>query len=174
MKTTENQNLLTYSHEEIEEILQIAIARQSLSHNDQGSMTQEQLWEIAMELGIDHDTITQVQKDWHQKQLMQQKRNEFNAYRREEFQNKFIRFSIINLFLMAINLLGAHQLSWSLYVVLIWGLFLALNGWETFVTKGDNYEKAFNSWERKIQLKDYLLNLWGKAQNFMKSLHHQD
>jgi len=43
MKTTENQNLLTYSHEEIEEILQIAIARQSLSHNDQGSMTQEQL-----------------------------------------------------------------------------------------------------------------------------------
>jgi len=127
-----------------------------------------------MELGIDHDTITQVQKDWHQKQLMQQKRNEFNAYRREEFQNKFIRFSIINLFLMAINLLGAHQLSWSLYVVLIWGLFLALNGWETFVTKGDNYEKAFNSWERKIQLKDYLLNLWGKAQNFMKSLHHQD
>ncbi len=174
MKTTENTSTLTYSHDEIQEILQIAIARQSLSQNDQESMTQTQLWEIATELGINHDTIINVEKDWHEKQLIQQKRNEFNAYRREEFQYKIIRFSIINLFLMAINLLGAHQLSWSLYVALMWGLFLALNAWQTFETKGEKYEKAFLNWERKSQFKEYLLNIWGEIQQFIQSLKNQD
>jgi hypothetical protein len=174
MKNSDNQSNITYNQEEIQEILQIAIASQSLSHNDQGEMTQEQLWEIAVELGIDRNTITSVEKDWQQKQLIQQKRNEFNAYRREEFQNKIIRFSIINLFLVAINLLGAHQLSWSLYIVLIWGLFLALNGWQTFETKGENYEKAFLNWERKYQLKESFTNLWQKLQQFMQSLINEN
>lgn len=171
MKTSEEQSALTYNQEEIQEILKIAITRQSLEQKDHSEMTQAQLWEMAQELGIDLQTITQVEKDWQEQQLIQKKQEQFNLYRRQEFQNKVIRFSIINIFLIALNLLGAHQLSWSLYVILIWGLFLALKAWQTFDSKGETYEKAYLNWERKIQLKESFTNLWDKLQQFMQSLN---
>ena len=162
MKTSDVKSSLIYDQDEIQEILQIAIARKSIPENDHNEMTQEQLWEIAEELGIDINTITEVEKDWQEQKLLQEKRNQFDFYRRQEFQNKIIRFSIINFFLMALNLLGAHQLSWSLYIALIWGMFLTINAWQTFTNKGEAYKTAFSRWERKSIIKNYFASFWDK------------
>ena len=49
MKTNDVESSLTYDQEDIQEILQIAIARKSIPENDKNEMTQAQLWEIAEE-----------------------------------------------------------------------------------------------------------------------------
>ncbi len=49
-----------YTTEDIQQILQIAIARQG--EDDQ--LTREQLWEIAQELDLDPQSIQAAESDW--------------------------------------------------------------------------------------------------------------
>ena len=69
---------------------------------------------------------------------------------------------------MSLNLLGAHQLSWSLYIALIWGMFLTINAWQTFTNKGEAYEIAFSRWQRQSLIKNYFTSLWDKLKEYMQ------
>lgn len=162
MTASENKITRSYHQEDIQQILQIAIARQAY----EGEFSREQLLEIAAELEISPECLQVAEREWLAQQADLQKRQDFNAYRRGQLQKRFGNYAIVNSFLVLLNLVNAGELSWSLYILLFWGLGLGLNAWNTYQSKGEEYERAFHKWHRQHQLKQSLntaLNKWLKA-----------
>ncbi|MEM6611176.1 MAG: 2TM domain-containing protein [Cyanobacteria bacterium P01_C01_bin.72] len=150
----------SYSQEDIQEILQIAIA----NHHTEEELSRQQLWEIAAELDIDTNTIQAAEKGWLTKKEGDRLRSQFNLVRRQRFQQKLVKFAIINTFLVFLNLLIAGTLSWSLYVLLSWGLGVALNGWKAYQTSGEEYEQEFQRWSFQNDVKQTVATVWTKVQ----------
>ena len=162
MTVSETKITRSYQQEDIQQILNLAIARQASG----GEFSREQLVEIAAELGISTDTLQDAEQEWLVQQKEGQKRKEFNAYRRSKFQKRFGKYAIVNSFLVCLNLVSAGQVSWSLYILLFWGLWLGLGAWNTYQLKGEEYEQAFRKWYRKHQLTQSIytrINNWIKA-----------
>ena len=147
-----------YSSEDIQHIIQIALARQG--EDDQ--LTRKQLWEIADELNIDLQTLQAAENQWLQYQTTSQKRQAFDLYRRNEFKQKTVKYLIVNGFLLFLNLMSTGGLSWSLYVLLFWGCGLALDWWKTFHCKDEEYERAFQRWSFRNEVKQTFDSIWQK------------
>ncbi|HCF25746.1 MAG TPA: hypothetical protein DEV81_00650 [Cyanobacteria bacterium UBA11049] len=139
----------TYYQEEIQQILQIAIARQAY----QGEFTHEQLLEIATELEISPECLQAAEKEWLLQQSDNQKRQDFHQFRRGKLQKRLGKYAISNSFLLLLDLVSGSGISWSLYILLFWGLFLGLDVWNNFSSQGEDYEKAFQKWQRDRQIK---------------------
>jgi hypothetical protein len=148
----------SYSQEDIQQILQIAFNRQP----DKEEWTREQLWEIAAELNIEPGALVSAEQDWLNNKLAAEKKQDFDRFRRDRFKQKAARYLIVNIFLLSLNLIGTHTLSWSLYILLFWGLGLALSAWNTFALKGQAYEEAFQHWKFKDEMKQSMASLWDK------------
>ena len=148
----------SYSQEAVQEILYLAMTRKS----EQGELTREQLWEIAAELNIDNDSLVAAEQDWLSHQSLERKRSEFNRYRQEQFRQKFIRYLIVNGFFFTIDFLATGMLTWSRFILLIWGLVLVLDAWKTWQTQGEAYEQAFQRWNLKNEMKQSLASLWNR------------
>ena len=161
--TIPNNNITrSYQQEDIQHILNIAIARQASS----GEFSREQLVEIAAELGISTSTLQEAEQEWLAQQKEGLKRQEFNCFRRRKLQKRFGKYVIVNSFLVCLNLLSAGEASWSLYILLFWGLGLGLDTWNTYQLKGEEYEQAFRKWYGKHQLTQSIynrINNWLKA-----------
>lgn len=155
----------SYNQEDIQQILQIAIARQS----DDTEFSHAQLLEIAQELEITPECLQIAQTEWLSRQSAIRQRQDFDLYRRSKLQKRFGNYAIANSFFVLLNLVNAGELSWSLYIVLFWGLGIGLNAWNTYQSKGEDYEKAFQKWYRQNQLKQSVntvvdnINKWLKA-----------
>lgn len=142
----------SYHQEDIQQILQIAIARQAY----EGEFSRDQLLEIAAELEISPDCLQAAEQEWLSLQTDTQKRQEFNRYKLRKLQKRLGNFVIINAFFILLNLVSAGDVSWSLYILLFWGLFLGLEIWNTYQTRGEEYERAFQIWKRTHQIKQSL------------------
>lgn len=153
----------SYQQEDIQQILNIAIARQV---ND-GEFTRDQLVEIASELGISTATLQEAEQEWLVQQKEGLKRQEFNRFRRGKLQKSVGKYVIVNGFFMGLNFLSAGEVSWSLYILLFWGLGLGLNTWNTFQLQGEEYEKAFRRWYRKHQIAE---SIYSRINNWMKAM----
>ena len=154
----------TYQVEDIQEILQLAIAQREAD----SELTRTQLEEIAADLGIPQTDLVLAEETWRSQKIVSRKKQEFNLYRRDILKNKTIRFGIVNMFLLGINTVDAGSPSWSLYILLVWGLFFSLKSWQLWQTSGEKYETEFERWDRKTQLKESVQTLWQKAQQFLK------
>jgi hypothetical protein len=149
----------SYHQADVQQILQLAIARQAQSDE----ISRAQLVEIAEELGISYQDLQLAEQEWLALRGEAQERQAFNLYRRHRFRQHATKYAIINVFLVLLDFVSAHALLWSPYVLLIWGLLLALNAWKTFQQKGDEYEEAFQRWRRQRLLKQSVntfLNRW--------------
>lgn len=155
----------TYQQEEAQQILQLAFTRQT----EQGELSRSQLLEIASELGISPDCIEAAEHDWQQQQLVSQRHQAFDADRRQQLYHKLGKYSIINIFLISLDWLTGGTVSWSLYILLISGLLTSLDAWKVYQLKGQAYEQAFQSWERKHQIKRSLGLLWENVQKFLQA-----
>ena len=89
----------SYSQEEIQEILQLAIAR----HHTEEELSRQQLWEIAAELEISDSIIQSAERDWLARKALDSQRRSFDLHRRQKFQQKLTKFAIINTFLILFN-----------------------------------------------------------------------
>jgi len=161
MTASETKITRSYHQEDIQQILQIAIARQAY----EGEFSRAQLLEIAAELEISPDCLQIAEQEWLSQQGKLQQRQAFNTYRRSKFKQHFGNYVIVNSFLVPLDLVSTHHLSWSLYVLLLWGLGLGLDAWNTFQSEGEEYERAFQKWYRKHQLRQSInsvLNKWLK------------
>ncbi len=138
-----------YRQDEAQQILQLAIARQA--RNDE--LSRAQLLEIAEELGISPDEIQVAEGEWQARKVEAEQRQAFNALRRSKWQRQAVNYLIVNAFLVLLNLVTGHTLSWALYILLGWGVGLALGAWRAYQTQGEEHEKAFQFWRRKRQLK---------------------
>lgn len=164
MTIFETQITPSYHQEDIQQILNLAIARQA----NGGEFSREQLVEIATELGISTDTLLEAERDWKIQQGEQQKRSEFNLYRRGKLQKRVGKYLIVNSFLVGLNFVSVGELSWSLYILLFWGLGLGLGAWNSYQLQGEEYEQAFRKWYRKHQIAQSIytrINNWIKAAN---------
>ncbi len=150
----------SYSQEDLQQILNIAIAR----HHTDEQLSRQQLWEIASELDISNAIIQAAEKDWLEQKLVDRQRHAFNLYRRQKFKQKFTKFAIVNIFLVSLNVIAAGSLSWSLYILLFWGLGIALNGWKAYQTQGEEYERAFQRWSFQNEVKQTVSTVWTRLQ----------
>src|SRR4028118_1350821 len=95
MTVSETKIIRSYHQEDIQQILNLAIARQASG----GEFSHEQLVEIAVELGISAETLQEAEQEWLVQQKDGQKRQEFNSYRRSKLQKRFGKYAIVNSFL---------------------------------------------------------------------------
>jgi hypothetical protein len=134
------------------------------------------LWKLLTELGISTETLLEAEREWLVQQGEQQKRAEFNLYRRGKLQKRVGKYLIVNSFLVDLNLVSAGELSWSLYILLFWGLWLGLGAWNTYQLQGEEYEQAFRKWYRKHQLTQSIytrINNWIKASAEVNRFDHR-
>ena len=150
----------SYSPEEIQEILQLAI----VNNQTDDQLSRQQLWEIASELDISDSAIQSAERNWLQKKTIDRQRRAFNLQRRQKFKQKLTKFAIINTFLVSLNLMAVGTISWSLYVLLFWGLGIALNGWKAYQTHGESYEREFQRWSFQNEVKQTVATVWTKLQ----------
>lgn len=158
MSEIQSQAPQFYSQEDIQQILHLALARKT----DKEELSRDQLWEIAAELDIDPQSLQSAEQEWLSQKAMISKRQAFTRFRREQFKQKAVRYGIVNGFFLSLNILSAGTLSWSLYIILLWGLGLSLEGLKTFQTKGEAYEQAFQRWKLKNEMKESMANLWDR------------
>ncbi|MEM8721585.1 MAG: 2TM domain-containing protein [Cyanobacteria bacterium P01_G01_bin.39] len=150
----------SYNQEDIQQILQLAIAK----HHTEEELTRQQLWEIAAELDISNATIQEAERDWLDQKVIDRQRRAFDLHRRQKFKQKLTKYAIVNTFIVSFNLIVAGTLSWSLYILLFWGLGVALNGWKAYQSKGEDYEKAFQRWSFQNEVKQTVATVWTKLQ----------
>lgn len=158
-----SHTLRYYTQEDVQEILQLAISRQVNDNNQEFSY--QQILEIAAELQISPDTLQQAERDWLVKQSEVEQREAFNIYRRSKFKKRLGNYAIMNIFFLAINSISGG-ISWSLYILVGCGLAISLDIWNTFQTKGEDYEIAFQRWNRNHQIKQTIntvLSRWLKV-----------
>jgi 2TM domain len=163
MATNESQINQIYGSEDAQAILQIAIAQKE----ENGELSRVQLFEIAAELGISEQDIVAAEQQWLVNRGEFAQKQAFNTYRRSKLRKNLTKYGIVNSFLVLLNLLAAHELSWSLFILLIWGLGLSLNAWNVYQTEGEDYEQAFQRWRLKKQVGE---SLGTAADKFMKWL----
>ncbi|WP_365939910.1 2TM domain-containing protein [Moorena sp. SIO3I8] len=164
MSVFETKITHSYNQQDIQQILNLALARQEMVEE----FSREQLVEIAAELGISIHTLLEAEREWLAQQQEQQKRNEFNSYRRSQFKKSFGKFVIVNSFLVAINLINVGYLSWSLYILLFWGLWIALRAWNTYQIQGEDYERAFQKWKVQNQVKQIAQSTYTSLKNWIQ------
>jgi 2TM domain len=153
MNSSENKAITTYSQEDIQQILNLALTRKNTTGDLEFS--RQQLVEIADEMDIDLSTLQAAELDWAKSQITSQQKAEFDLYRHQQFQKGLGRFAITNSFLVAINLvaIGGTGFLWSLGVLGFWGLGVALNGWSVYQLKGEEYDSKLQNWNSKRKIR---------------------
>ncbi len=165
MTTNDSQISQVYGSEDAQGILQIAIARRQ----DEGELTRVQLFEIAAELGISEQDIVASEQQWLATRGEFAEKLAFNRYRRGKLQKNVTKYGIVNSFLVLLNLAGSHELSWSLFILLTWGLGLSLNAWNVYQTEGEDYTQAFQRWRLKKQVGESIGTATDKFMKWLQS-----
>jgi hypothetical protein len=153
MNSAENSAITTYNQEDIQQILNLALTRKNTTGDLEFS--HQQLVEIADEMDIDLNTLQAAELDWAKSQTSSQQKAEFDLYRHQQFQKGLGRFAITNTFLVGMNIvaIGGTGFLWSVGVLGFWGMSVALNGWNIYQLKGEEYDRQFQNWisKRKIR-----------------------
>ncbi|MGF1600484.1 MAG: 2TM domain-containing protein [Thermosynechococcaceae cyanobacterium] len=144
----------SYRQEDIQEILNLAIAQQVYN----GEFSRDQLLEIAAEMEISAESLQQAETLWRQQQNHALQRQSFDEYRKSRLKRRVGRYAIVNTGLLLLNSLTGLSVLWSAYIALIWGLKLSLNAWNVYHTQGEAYENAFRRWNRQ-----HLVRTWVQA-----------
>jgi 2TM domain len=138
-----------YNEEQVTQILRHALTKQSSTHN----LSREQVCEIATELGVSHADFLAAEQKWLEQQQKNSELAEFDIYKRKNLRDRALKYAIANSFLVSINLflIDSGHLTWSLWVVLIWGLGLSLDTWTTYHKDSEGYAKQLAKWQRQQQ-----------------------
>lgn len=138
-----------YASEDAQQILQIAITKET----EVGELSRHQLAEIASELGIAAETLWSAEREWLSLKGEAAEQFVFNQQRKQKFHHHLVRYSIINGFLILLDLLTGSGLGWSFFILLPWSTGLALHGWQTYQLSGYRYQTEFENWQRRQRVK---------------------
>lgn len=141
-----------YSNVEVEQILKIAL--QKRQNND--SISADNIYEIAKELNIDKSPVQSAINDFENNIDINKLREEFVKKRRKRFFEHLTTFCAVNSFLVILNLLTSHTISWSVFPLLGWGLGLFLNAMSTLVYKEEDFQKFYLNLQRKRSKKNFV------------------
>jgi hypothetical protein len=157
MVSSEGFENRVYTQEEIQQILNLAIAQ----HAYEGEFSRAQLLEIAEDLAIPSAVVHQAERAWMQSSDERLQRDAFNQHRRAELKQKLVRFGIVNAGWTTLNLLVGVHFLWSLYVMVLvcWSMALGLKTWNIFQVDNEAYERAYQRWRRRHQVRK-VVNNW--------------
>ncbi|BAY60279.1 hypothetical protein NIES22_03370 [Calothrix brevissima NIES-22] len=161
MTAFEPNSIRSYSQEDVQQILQLAIA--SHAENINREFSYNELLEIAGELEISPDILKLAERDWRSQQSEVQRRQVFNLYRQDRLKKRLGNYAIVNVFFILVDLLSGGGLSWSRYILLFCGFLVGLDIWNTLLIKGEEYEKAFQRWNRNHQIKQTISSVVNKC-----------
>lgn len=105
----------TYSSEDVQQILMIALGRESSSVY--------QLREMARELSIDDDALRYAVDVWAGQKAKVQKQQQL---RQRFYQQALLPYVTVNAFLIVLNVSIAGSVTWAIYPLLGWGAGLLL------------------------------------------------
>ncbi|MEO0647788.1 MAG: 2TM domain-containing protein [Cyanobacteria bacterium J06650_10] len=149
-----------YASEEAQQILQIAIAKET----EAGDLTRTQLAEIAAELNIAPETLWSAEQEWIALKSEASQQALFNQQKRQRFHHHLIRYGIFNSFLLLLSIaMSWYGLFW--FVAIAWGCAATLHGWRAYQSSGYRYQKDFESWQRRQQVKQSVKSLFNRLLN---------
>jgi hypothetical protein len=154
----------SYSQEAVQQILQLALAGQT----ETPEFTRSQLLEMASELGISTDQLQLAEAKWQERQSVLQEQEEFDQFRRKQLVQHSAKYSITNIFLLLLDFTEDGKIHWSLGVLLIWGMILALDAWQTFQRQSQDYDRKFQQWRRRKLLKQSVSSLLSQVVDRLK------
>ncbi len=106
--------LKTFSSEDVQQILTIAMGQEVSS--------EARLKEMAQELSIDEATLNYAVESWTVRKAQQQQKHQ----RRQRFYRfELLPYLSVNAFLLILNIWIAGAITWAIYPLLGWGLALA-------------------------------------------------
>lgn len=119
----------SFSREEVEEILRRASDHASTATDD--GILHEELLEAAREVGLDPASIDAAAADIEaqraERRDVAEATAEIEDERRRGFRSSLVTYLVVNVFLAAINFTVAPG-PWLIWVLAIWGAFVALRG----------------------------------------------
>jgi hypothetical protein len=142
---------LLYPAEDAQQILSIAIARQS----EAGELSRAQLLEIADELGIAPDAIAAAEGEWAVKKYELADQRLFDAQRQQRLHNDLAQIAIWGAGAIIFQLVTGGWL-WNglLYIIFgPWILQISWDAWRIYRPNEYSYRREFQRWRRKQQVK---------------------
>ncbi|MEL6490744.1 MAG: 2TM domain-containing protein [Cyanobacteria bacterium J06621_3] len=146
-----------YASEEAQQILQIAIAKET----EVGELTRTQLGEIAAELNIAPETLLSAEREWHSLKTESVQQSLFNQFKRQRFHHHLMRYGIFNGGLLLLSV-AAGSFWFFYFVAITWGCMVLLHGWRAYQSKGYRYQKDFESWQRQQQVKQTVRSFFNR------------
>jgi 2TM domain len=162
MNSSEQSLTRSYSQEDVQQILNIALAQYPQQDTE---LSYAQLLEIADEMRISPDTLKLAETSWLNQQRSTNKFKEFELHRKSKFQGKLGTYLIVNGVLVSFNLFlaGGFGIPWSLWILSMWSIGFGLDTWKfLFQRQGQAYERAFKNWERKRKIQKSISGLIDK------------
>lgn len=130
----------TYSEQEAEEILRLA------SRSTGEGISRERLLRMAEELGIPPEAVAAATDTVLTQRTELAERREFVAAQRRSFFNHLMSYIIVNLGLVAINVVTQHRITWAIWSILGWGIGVAMQASQTFFPGSEGHEQEFQKW----------------------------
>ncbi|MCC5639039.1 2TM domain-containing protein [Nostoc sp. CHAB 5844] len=114
--------MTTFRSEDVQQILQRAMADQQ-----QENFSQQQLQEMAAELGISFVSLQTAQQAWQEEKEIIKRRQASKSYRLQKIKPHLISYLVVNIFLIVLNLITSPKYFWAIYPLLGWGLGLGIH-----------------------------------------------
>ncbi len=144
-----------YDEVQAQQILQMAMTKYSDRNQ---KLSRDQLREIAAELGVNESEFQLAEQEWRKAKLINQEKAIFALDQKRKFNDSMLKFGLVNATLIGLNLLTSHQVTWSIYPLVIWGMVMGLKAWATFQTESEAYNQEFLKWQQK-QKRNQLTNI---------------
>jgi len=129
-----------YSEQEAEEILRLA------SQSTGEGISRERLLRMAEELGISPEAVASAADTVRTQRTELAERREFVTAQRRAFFSHLVSYIVVNLGLVAINLVTQHRITWAIWPILGWGIGIAAQASQTFFQGSEGNEQEFQKW----------------------------
>ena len=113
---------MTYSSDDVQQILQLAMSRKQ-----EQAFSRKQLSEMATELGISPELLSEVEQEWLTQAKERKEQQNRREMKRRGFKAHLISYLAVNVFLIVLNLTTTPREFWAIYPLSGWGLGLFMH-----------------------------------------------
>jgi len=140
-----------YSKNEVDRILRRALEKSS-SKGD--LLSETEILRIAEELGIEENQVRIAMQEDDKITQFENAKIMWKRKKKREFYQHLVSYSIVNSFIVGINIFLEGSISWAIFPILGWGVGLAFDFYESFFPNEEKVEKgarkmmASNKWKK--------------------------
>jgi len=128
-----------FTPEQIEQIIKIALANKTNKVTD----NKINIYEIAKELNIDESVLNDAIKQFESNAEINKIRETYIKHKKKKFFEHFFYYAFVNSTLIAFNILSDGSISWSLMLLIGWGLGLAINAYNAFNFNEEDFQRFY-------------------------------